>query len=242
VGLFLVIVIGASIVAFSPRNHSAIESARADSALRGYGQSAIAPAVIGNYSQSAAPIELLPPPVPPPNPVRSDDVAYNRPENVIYINGENSDSAVKVERLREGNTNTYITIQQPVKTQSDDVSFEKPIATQAKLDARPEARPATKTETSVTKPPAKSTANKRNDYWVQAGSFATKSHADNAKTFLAGKGIGSIVLDSNVSGKVVYRVRIGPYTTQSEANYWLSLVKEIDGMHDSLIWKSPAKM
>jgi DedD protein len=247
VGLFLVIVTGASILAFSPRERSPVDMLSAAEGRRAIapGAAAVQPyPPVEEKGVSPTGVELVPP---PPVPAML--------ENVIYINGENAEDAVKVERLNDGNTRTYITIPNSGPATESGVRFEAPkhpaapveIASAPKKEAPPAAQPPRKTP--VAKPVAaprapatKPTAQSRADYWVQAGSFSNKNRADNAKTLLAEKSIGSLIVDGNVNGKIVYRVRIGPYTSQSEADYWLSLVKQIDGMRDSLIWKSVQKM
>ncbi|MDR2246756.1 MAG: SPOR domain-containing protein [Treponema sp.] len=80
-------------------------------------------------------------------------------------------------------------------------------------------------------------------YWVQTGSFPTKNQAEKAKEILAGKGLTAVIENGDVKGETWYRVRIGPYTSQNEANYWLSLVKSINGnpyvdLASSIVWKS----
>ena len=76
------------------------------------------------------------------------------------------------------------------------------------------------------------------DYWVQAGSFSTRERADGVKSTLSTKGISAIVTNQEINGNTYYRVRIGPYTSQNEADYWLAMVKSIDGFQDSQIWES----
>jgi DedD protein len=76
-------------------------------------------------------------------------------------------------------------------------------------------------------------------WWVQTNSYSNKSFADRSKELLAGKGIASVITNAVVGGKTYYRVRVGPYTSRSEADYWLSLIKTIEGMENSQIWQSP---
>jgi DedD protein len=85
--------------------------------------------------------------------------------------------------------------------------------------------------------PAKTT---NNDYWVQTGAFSTQVRAEGAKEFLATKGITSIIENRDIDGKTWYRVRVGPYISETEASYWLALVKTIDGFADSQIRQTPA--
>jgi len=96
--------------------------------------------------------------------------------------------------------------------------------------AKPAAKPA------APKPAAKPSSDKTyNSYWVQTGAFSTKIRAEGAKDSLASKGITSIIDNRDIDGKTWYRVRVGPYTSETEANYWLALVKSIDGFADSQV-------
>ncbi|MDR3301492.1 MAG: SPOR domain-containing protein [Spirochaetaceae bacterium] len=242
VGLFLVIVIGASILAFSPKNRSTPDIVRSAEERRSPPIAPGAAGIPGEGASLSGGIELVPP---PPVPAML--------ENVIYINGENAEDAVKVERLNDGNTRTYITIPNSTPPAQPDVRFEPPKQAapveivretppppRQAAPATPKAKPPAAKPAAPPRaapPPAKPS---RADYWVQTGSFRKRSGADNAKTSLAEKGIGSLIFDSTVNGNIVYRVRVGPYASQSEANYWLALVQKIDGMQDSLVWKSMA--
>jgi DedD protein len=87
--------------------------------------------------------------------------------------------------------------------------------------------------------PAKTT---NNDYWVQTGAFSTQGRAEGAKEYLATKGITSIIENRDIDGKTWYRVRVGPYISETEASYWLALVKTIDGFAESQIRLTPATL
>jgi DedD protein len=116
----------------------------------------------------------------------------------------------------------------------------KPAAS-ASAASKPAVKPAQKAAAASAKP-APSAQKTRNDYWVQAGSFVNKSSADNAKAYLAKKGIGSIITNTDVNGKTYYRVRVGPYTSSNEADYWLALIKSIDGCEKAQVWRSTTKL
>jgi DedD protein len=91
---------------------------------------------------------------------------------------------------------------------------------------------------AAAKSPAKAVANSTktpSNYWVQTGAFSTKIRAEGAKESLASKGITSIIDNRDINGKTWYRVRVGPYISETEANYWLALVKSIDGFAESQI-------
>jgi DedD protein len=106
--------------------------------------------------------------------------------------------------------------------------------------AKPATKPAVtpKPAEKPAAPPKKKPASTQTadvDYWVQAGFFSTQVIADNAKAALATQGITAIIQNASVNGKNGFRVRIGPYTSNDEANYWLKLIKAMDGFNQSYI-------
>jgi cell division protein FtsN len=71
-------------------------------------------------------------------------------------------------------------------------------------------------------------------YWVQAASFASKKIADDARAILDQNRIPSEVFTYKDSkNKTFYRVRIGPYTTRSEAEYWRTRIIQINEFKDT---------
>jgi len=104
----------------------------------------------------------------------------------------------------------------------------KPVAA-----AKPAAPKPTTPKALAAKPAAP--AKKTSDYWVQIGAFAAKVRAEDTKELLASKGITSIIENREIDGKTWYRVRVGPYTSENEAKYWLALVKTIDGFGESQV-------
>jgi cell division protein FtsN len=83
------------------------------------------------------------------------------------------------------------------------------------------------------KPVAKTTDNKaapvRANY-LQAGSFANSSDAENLKASLAMKGMEASVQDVTIPGKGVWhRVRVGPFSSEKEMNSALGTLK-LNGM------------
>ena len=64
---------------------------------------------------------------------------------------------------------------------------------------------------------------------MQVASYSTKKNADDARATLESNKIPSEVFTyTDAKGKVFYRVRIGSYTTSSEAEYWKTQVAKID--------------
>jgi DedD protein len=231
VGVFLVIIIGASVLLFLPRNPnppvaSGKGASRVEFAASGGNNAGAAPSGGNADSGNTADVGGVPAPAAPQ-------------ENPFYINGEKA-GAVTVEKLDNGSARTTVNVPRPAAP-SVTVTAAKPAALP---EPPPKAAPQTpaKTQAPAAKPAAPAASGTRSDYWVQAGSFTNKSRADSAKEYLEKKGIGSVITNGDVNGKTYYRVRVGPYTSQNEAAYWLSLIKTIDGMESALVWKSQPRL
>lgn len=69
----------------------------------------------------------------------------------------------------------------------------------------------------------------KTQFWVQVGSYSNKKTAESARSSLDENKISSDIFTYEDSkGKLFYRVRVGPYTTKSEAEYWRSKIIKID--------------
>lgn len=80
-----------------------------------------------------------------------------------------------------------------------------------------------KTETTT---PAKKIVN---SFWVQAASYTNKINAEKARdTLLAEEIPGEVFTYSSNDGTTYYRLRVGPYTTKSEAEYWNKRITLVD--------------
>ena len=96
--------------------------------------------------------------------------------------------------------------------------------------AAPAQRPAT-TASPAVRPAARAV----NDYWIQIGAYSAIVRAEDVKENLAAKGLITIIENRVVNGQNLYRVRLGPYASEREANHWLAIVKSIDGFSDSQV-------
>jgi DedD protein len=236
VGVFLVIVISAAILIFTPK---AAETGTSLSAVRPIpaGVSGTLPSVertqpatvdAADMVRNAGGIQGI----------QSPPQATAFQENHFYINGENAGELTAAET--PGGDRTVITVPKPSTAAVPDAPVESaarprqtvsapaasrpaPARTSAPAAARPAARPAAPETRTY------------DDYWVQTGAFTAKVRAEGVKETLASKGITSIIENREVDGRTWYRVRVGPYTSENEANYWLALVKSIDGFSDSQV-------
>jgi DedD protein len=112
----------------------------------------------------------------------------------------------------------------------------KPAANAAKPAAKAAPRAVPKKAASPAKHRAAAPAS--SEWWVQAGSFATRNNADAAKQTLDKKGLGSIITSAAVGSRTWYRVRVGPYNSKNEAAYWQGLIKSVKGCSDAIVVKS----
>jgi DedD protein len=184
-----------------------------------------------------------------------ETIDIQRPqEKSVSTNREDSNSVVAV----DVNNGERLTISVPRPTTAavpetpaaPPASASRPVAAVAPArQAAPAAQPAASSCTAAAKPaasassttaktPAKAApaaSKTTNDFWVQTGAYSAHVRAEDAKELLASKGITSIIENRQIDGRTLYRVRLGPYTSEKEANYWLALVKEIDGFGDSQV-------
>jgi DedD protein len=103
--------------------------------------------------------------------------------------------------------------------------------------AKPQTTPNNSTTTARPAAPVRPAAPARtiNDFWVQTGAFSAQVRAEDARELLSDRGITSIIENREINGKIWYRVRLGPYTSEKEAKHWLDIVKLIDEFSNSEI-------
>lgn len=130
----------------------------------------------------------------------------------------------KINRIQE---KTYIedtVTVAPVESKKN-VSYAEPARNAAPAKATP------KKAAAPAKPAAKSapvTAKVPDRFWVQAASYSSKKNADEARAVLDENKIQCEVFTyRDSSDKMYYRVRTGPYTTKSEAQYWQKRINSI---------------
>ncbi len=101
----------------------------------------------------------------------------------------------------------------------------KPVSKPKKVTST-KATTSTTATAKVTKTPAKP---KVVQYWVQVTSLKSKKSAENAREVLdENKITADIFTYKDKKDQLFYRVRVGPYTTKSEAEYWQSKITKID--------------
>lgn len=103
-------------------------------------------------------------------------------------------------------------------------------ATTAKTTPKKETAPAKATETKAATQAPKAVTR----YWVQVAAYTNKKTAENAREVLTSNKITSDIFTyQDAKNRLFYRVRVGPYTTKSEAEYWQAKIAKIDDFKDS---------
>lgn len=186
-------------------------------------------------------------------PIKADNVTVITDNALVYGTGStttidlnslksNSNSAAPVitpkNEFTADKINTQAQTQSQAKVQAPAASSENYYAPAAKPMPKKEASPApVKKET--TKPAAKKVTKAApkaspkpvapDTFWIQVGSYEAKKIADEARSILESNKIPNEVFTyKDTKGKLFYRVRVGPYTTKSEAEYWQSRIKMIN--------------
>ena len=240
VGIFLVIAIVAAIV-FAPKSAAAPAAAL----TRGSGPSNItvppppgyqpplagsnAPAAGTGTSQPASvdAVDLVRKPGDVPG-LKPAPQGTMRQGDGFYVSGTAQPGSAR-------SSETLINVPKPSTAAVPDA----PPAVKAAPDAVPAApKPVAAPKPAVqAKPQSKAPVQRKvyNDFWVQTGAFSTVAKAEGVKETLAAKGITSIIENRDINGKTLFRVRVGPYTSQNEADYWLSLIKSMGGFEGSQV-------
>jgi DedD protein len=248
VGIFLVIIIGAAILILTPKvqqDNTAFSSSRPVSAGRTQPGSADPSDYLKNPDKMMG---IQPPPVTDVDVLETNTTVENVPRDrdrlTVNVIKPTDTTVPNASEPSADTTNKPAVVAAPAKpvAKPADSTTVKP-AVKPETAAKPTtvAKPAPAVKSApAAKPATPQSAKTRNDYWVQTGAFTAIVRAEDAKETLASKGITSIIENRQIDGLTWYRVRLGPYTSESEAKYWLALVQSIDGFAGSQVRQTPS--
>ena len=104
------------------------------------------------------------------------------------------------------------------------VKKESKKSTPAKVVVENDSKAAVKVSVDAPKPEKLIT-----QYWVQVAAYGSKKAAEAARSVLDENRIPSDIFTyKDNKENLFYRVRVGPYTTKSEAEYWRTRINKID--------------
>ena len=141
---------------------------------------------------------------------------------------------------------TKLAPQEEVKTVAKADTSSNEVKTVQKVETKTSAAKATKTNavanantSKKAAAPAVKAEPKKTQYWVQVAAYSNKKGAEGARSILDENKIPSDIFTyRDNKDKLYYRVRVGPYTTKSEAEYWrtrIIKINDIDNAGDSYI-------
>jgi len=140
-------------------------------------------------------------------------------QNVVPENETSARAMETVKQTTKTLPETYTAEEPEIKTARPKTPVSKKDAS-AKKYVKPQTKQAP--AKTIKKQPAVT------QFWVQAAAFTSKKTADGARATLDNNKIPADVFTyKDNKGRIFYRVRIGPYTTKSEAEYWRTRIVQI---------------
>lgn len=191
-----------------------------------------------------------------------DNVTLNKNQNVENGTGsgtfrnENDERATTIDltstrtesnsSIRKENTGIISSANRNTQTATQTAKTER--GTQAKNEAQSSSQVKQKVSGAANaNAAADSAAAKKNSattqYWVQVTSLTSRKNADEAREILGENKIPADVFTyTDSKNRLFYRVRVGPYTTKSEAEYWQTRIAKIESFKDSQSYVAQTKV
>jgi cell division septation protein DedD len=141
------------------------------------------------------------------------------------------------ETLSDKKAGTAVTTAETTKVTTTTVTTEKKVKTS--VASAPKAKQTTAKNESRKVVAAKPIS--VTEYWIQTGSFSNKINAEKARESLTARYLNAEIFTKDVAGKTSFRVRVGPYKTKTEAEYWLGTVKEMKDFAGSYVSEVKSK-
>ncbi len=262
VGVFLLVVLGAALILYTPQSKQAtIANSRVtNSSTASNGWISLAPSAplqtSTNTDEKADEESSVLPEKEIPNPakteLRTEEVNIYAENANVYsekteLNKLGENATVKAETSEKPTT---IVLTEPEKTaeakaSKPEVSKPRPnvavknsVSEKQKAPAKPEHKNTAKTaKTEQNKSVSAKPSVKEPEivqYWVQVSALTSRKSADEARNKLGENQINADVFTYTDNKKrLFYRVRVGPYTTKSEAEYWRTKISKIDSFQNS---------
>mgnify|MGYP004487606933 FL=1 len=262
VGVFLLVVLGAALILYTPQSKQAtIANSRVtNSSTASNGWISLAPSAplqtSTNTDEKVEEENSVLPEKEIPNPakteLRAEEVNIYAENANVYsekteLNKLGENATVKAESSEKPTT---IVLTEPEKTAEakaskpevskprSNVAVKNSVSEKQKTPGKPEHKntaKAAKTEQNKSvsaKPSVKEPEIVQ--YWVQVSALTSRKSADEARNKLGENQITADVFTYTDNKKrLFYRVRVGPYTTKSEAEYWRTKISKIDSFQNS---------
>lgn len=262
VGVFLLVVLGAALILYTPQSKQAtIANSRVtNSSTASNGWISLAPSAplqtSTNTDEKVEEENSVLPEKEIPNPakteLRTEEVNIYAENANVYsekteLNKLGENATVKAETSEKPTT---IVLTEPEKTAEakaskpevskprSNVAVKNSVSEKQKAPAKPEHKNTAKTaKTGQNKSVSAKPSVKEPEivqYWVQVSALTSRKSADEARNKLGENQITADVFTYTDNKKrLFYRVRVGPYTTKSEAEYWRTKISKIDSFQNS---------
>lgn len=262
VGVFLLVVLGAALILYTPQSKQAtIANSRVtNSSTASNGWISLAPSAplqtstnpdekVDEESSVLSDKEI---PNPAKTELRAEEVNIYAENAKVYsekteLNKLGENATVKAETSEKPTT---IVLTEPEKTAEaktskpevskprSNVAVKNSVSEKQKAPAKPEHKNTAKTaKTGQNKSVSAKPSVKEPEivqYWVQVSALTSRKSADEARNKLGENQITADVFTyTDNKKKLFYRVRVGPYTTKSEAEYWRTKISKIDSFQNS---------
>lgn len=262
VGVFLLVVLGAALILYTPQSKQAtIANSRVtNSSTASNGWISLAPSAplqtstnpdekVDEESSVLSDKEI---PNPAKTELRTEEVNIYAENANVYsekteLNKLGENATVKAEISEKPTT---IVLTEPEKTAEaktskpevskprSNVAVKNSVSEKQKAPAKPEHKNTAKTaKTGQNKSVSAKPSVKEPEivqYWVQVSALTSRKSADEARNKLGENQITADVFTYTDNKKqLFYRVRVGPYTTKSEAEYWRTKISKIDSFQNS---------
>lgn len=262
VGVFLLVVLGAALILYTPQSKQAtIANSRVtNSSTASNGWISLAPSAPLQTStnpdekadEESSVLSDKEIPNPAKTELRAEEVNIYAENANVYsekteLNKLGENATVKAESSEKPTT---IVLTEPEKTAEaktskpevskprSNVAVKNSVSEKQKAPAKPEHKNTAKTaKTEQNKSVSAKTSVKEPEivqYWVQVTALTSRKSADEARNKLGENQITADVFTYTDNKKqLFYRVRVGPYTTKSEAEYWRTKISKIDSFQNS---------
>lgn len=262
VGVFLLVVLGAALILYTPQSKQAtIDNSRVtNNSTASNGWISLAPSAplqtstnpdekVDEESSVLSDKEI---PNPAKTELRAEEVNIYAENANVYsekteLNKLGENATVKAETSEKPTT---IVLTEPEKTAEaktskpevskprSNVAVKNSVSEKQKAPAKPEHKNMAKTaKTEQNKSVSAKPSVKEPEivqYWVQVTALTSRKSADEARNKLGENQITADVFTYTDNKKqLFYRVRVGPYTTKSEAEYWRTKISKIDSFQNS---------
>lgn len=159
----------------------------------------------------------------------------NDPATVSAVTPKNETTAAAMENKKQSEKADTIYTAAPSRKTAAEVEAEKQAAALNASGAKPQTVASAGAKSGAKSTVAAAAANvtpvsvETTKYWVQCAAYTSKKTADQARSKLDENRIPAEVFTyQDGKNNLFYRVRVGPYTTKSEAEYWKNRIAQID--------------